>query len=130
MRPKDSDRLANLEEAVNTYFNECDSINGEDAKKIKKPYTFSGLLCRMGITRKEFERLSKRNSFAPLFSSALAKIEAFTEEHALTGELSAAAAANSLKYNFGWGEHKPSADEDTAKSIRIILDGDLVKLGE
>lgn len=130
MRKKDSEKLLITAEAVKAYFDECDALNLADTKKIRKPYTFSGLLCSLGMTRREFEKLCMKSCFAELFTSALAKIEAFTEEHALTGELSATAAANSLKYNFGWGEQKHYDGEDTAKSIRIILDGDLVRLGE
>lgn len=134
MRPKDYDKIVFLEKRIKEYFDECDSINmsasGSGEKKIRKPYTLSGLLCELCMTRGEFEKLGTRPNFAKLYMSALSKIEAFTEEHALTGALSATAAANSLKYNFGWGDAKRTNDEETEKSIKIILDGDLVRLAE
>lgn len=134
MRPKDYDKIVFLEKRIKEYFDECDSINmlqtGSGDKKIRKPYTLSGLLCELGMTRGEFEKLGTKPNFAKLYMSALSKIEAFTEEHALTGALSATAAANSLKYNFGWGDAKNTGAEESEKSIKIILDKDLVQLAE
>ena len=134
MRPKDYDKIVFLEKRIKEYFDECDSINmsgeGSGDKKIRKPYTLSGLLCELGMTRGEFEKLGARPNFAKLYMSALSRIEAFTEEHALTGALSATAAANSLKFNFGWGETKHTGIDEAEKSIKIILDGDLVRLAE
>ena len=46
------------EKDINDYFLCCDSLNEKDNKKISKPYTLSGLLCYMGLTRKEFELLA------------------------------------------------------------------------
>ncbi|MBQ5644985.1 MAG: hypothetical protein IIV04_04715, partial [Bacteroidaceae bacterium] len=51
--------------------------------------------------------------YAEIFNRALSRIEAFTEEKALTGELSASAASNTLKYNFGWNEAKNDEKKDT-----------------
>ncbi len=134
MRPKDYDKIVFLEKKIKEYFDECDSVNmsgvGASDKKIRKPYTLSGLLCELGMTRGEFEKLGTRPNFAKLYMSALSKIEAFTEEHALTGALSATAAANSLKYNFGWGDTRRADADETEKSIKIILDGDLIRLAE
>ena len=47
------------------------------------------------------------------------KIEAFIEENALAGRISANAAQNSLKYSFGWNE-KEKVQED-GKSITVSL---------
>ena len=74
--------------------------------------------------------MQSKKAFKDVFNRALAKIEAFTEEYALTGDLSASAAANSLKYNFCWNDRKEKDEEVSAKSIKIILDGDLVQLAE
>ena len=52
-----SKKLADTEKMIHDYFVCCDSLNDEDGKKIVKPYTLSGLLCYIGITRKEFEKL-------------------------------------------------------------------------
>ena len=126
-----SEKIAKTEKDINDYFLCCDSLNEKDNKKISKPYTLSGLLCYMGLTRKEFEKLSEKKKYAEIFNRALSKIEAFTEEKALTGELSASAASNTLKYNFGWNKAK-SEDKDNGASgvIKIVLDGELMKLAE
>ena len=128
MTEKNTEKIAELERRIEEYFSGCDVQN---EKKIKKPYTLSGLLCKLEITRRDFERLASKRSFAAVVCKALAKIEAFTEEHALTGELSSNAAANSLKYNFGWNDKKSDEDKGASeKSIKIILDGELAHLAE
>ncbi len=129
MRSKDCEKIAVLEKQINDYFYDCDSQN--DEKKIRKPYTLSGLLCKLEMTKDELRRYIAKPNFKRLFENALARIEAFTEEYALTGALSASAAANTLKFNFGWNDTKHK-DEDAGveKSIKIILDGDLVRLAE
>ncbi len=129
MRSKDCEKIAVLEKQINDYFYDCDSQN--DEKKIRKPYTLSGLLCKLEMTKDELRKYIAKPNFKRLFEKALAKIEAFTEEYALTGALSASAAANTLKFNFGWNDAKHK-DEDAGveKSIKIILDGDLVRLAE
>lgn len=130
MRTKDTEKITLLDKKIKDYFYECDSHN---EGKIRKPYTLSGLLYRIEMTKSEFQKLCSKPNFKKLLSAALAKIESFTEEHALIGELSATAAANSLKFNFGWCDTKHKeidSDEKYPKSIKLILDGDLVQLAE
>lgn len=117
-------RYADIEKKIQKYFDECDALNGGE-KKLVKPYTLSGLICSMGVTRAEFEKLMRNKKYAQKLYGAKAKIEAFIEENALIGGLSANAAANSLKYNFGWGE-KTNTDEinTSARSLIISLDRD------
>lgn len=134
MRSKDCEKIAVLEKQINDYFYDCDSQNAKilaEDNKIKKPYTVSGLLCKLEMTKDELRKYIAKPNFKRLFENALARIEAFTEEYALTGALSASAAANTLKFNFGWNDTKHK-DEDAGveKSIKIILDGDLVRLAE
>lgn len=117
-------KYADIEKKIQKYFDECDALNvGEE--KVVKPYTLSGLICSMGVTRTEFEKLMRNKKYAQKLYGAKAKIEAFIEENALNGGLSANAAANSLKYNFGWGE-KTNTDEinTSARSFIISLDRD------
>ena len=121
--------ISEVEKLINDYFLCCDSLNEDGGKKIVKPYTLSGLLCYMGITRSDFEKLTAKKKYSELFNRALAKIEAFTEEKALVGDLSASAAANTLKYNFGWNEARDK-DEGTSGILKIVLDGELMKLAE
>lgn len=116
-----------LRRKIANYFKICDACNAE-SKDVKKPYTLSGMLSFLGITRKEFEVLAVQECHARVLSDALAKIEAFIEENALIGALSSNAAANSLKYNFGWGSTKTTEKGDD--TIKIILDGELEHLAE
>ena len=121
-------KYCDLEQRINDYFLYCDAVN--DAKEeIVKPYTLSGLLSYIGVSRQEFEKLSHIRRHEKLISRAKAKIEAFIEENALTGELSINAAANSLKYNFGWGERQDRDDgESKSKSITVTLSPEMCEL--
>lgn len=133
MGRKKSLETKELEQRIERYFEKCDEQNfGEkDAKKIRKPYSLSGLLCDIELSRSEFESMNRSRRYGHVLNKALARIEAFTEENALTGSISASAAANSLKYNFGWGASKNSEDvSNGARSIKIILDEDMMRLAE
>lgn len=123
-----TEKIARLRKQIDDYFEACDAGNACDGKKISKPYTLSGLLFALGLSKAEFEKMLTKRGYAEVLCRAVARIEAFIEENALTGMLSANACCNSLKYNFGWGE-KPTA-ESGEKSIKIILDGELVRLAE
>ena len=52
------EKYRDLEQKINDYFLYCDAVN-EASEKLIKPYTLSGLLGYIEITRAEFERLSK-----------------------------------------------------------------------
>ena len=126
--------MAALEKRIDAYFAACDALNApedgkKEDKKVKKPYALSGLLLAIGLTRAEFEKLYASPRYKPLLSRTLARIEAFTEENALAGTLSARAAANSLKYNFGWGSKALSEETPTAR-IRLVLDEEMMRLAE
>lgn len=139
-----NEKILSYKKKIDEYFYECDLINDasivgktgkppeKNDKTVKKPYTVSGLLCKLELTRREFDKLSAKPRFAKLFSCALSKIEAYIEEHALVGDISANAAANSLKYNFGWGEKQSMADDSAnmPNTIKIILDGEANHLAE
>lgn len=114
-----SEKYSNLDKKIEKYFAECDAKNCE---KIIKPYTLSGLLCHLKITRAQFEKMSKSRKYALVLCTAKARIEAFIEENSLTGGLSANASANSLKYNFGWGEKLSISSDEQTKSVIISLD--------
>ena len=111
------------------YFAACDSLNtaSSGGKMIPKPYTLSGLLCELSLTREQFKSLAKSRKGRAFVNWAMLKIETFIEENALSGSIAATAAANSLKYNFGWNE-KP--EEDTDKGVLVTLTGEAEKLGE
>ncbi len=113
------ERYLDLEERINDYFKYCDSIN-EEHGEIVKPYTLSGLVCHLGFTREEFEKLSRIKRNERIVLRAKAKIEAFIEENALTGELSVNASANSLKFNFGWGDKGEAKPSETAEKNIVV----------
>ena len=120
-----------FEAKIDAYFDKCDALNGADAKKLKKPYSLSGLLCELALTRSEFERLCANRRYARAFTRALARIEAFIEENALMGTIPASAAANSLKVNFGWGAGSQAGESaEGTRNIRIVLDEDMMRLAE
>lgn len=114
MVKRERNKKADIAERISDYFLLCDAINDEKGK-IVKPYTLSGLLCYLGISREEFEKMSKSGRHSKVLSNALAQIEAFTEENVLNGSLSANAGANSLKYNFGWGEKREHGPEEISQ---------------
>lgn len=132
MGRKKSLETKELEQRIERYFEKCDEQNfGEkDAKKIRKPYSLSGLLCDIELSRSEFESMNLSRRYGHVLNKALARIEAFTEENALTGSISASAAANSLKYNFEGGFQNAEDVSDGARSIKIILDEDMMRLAE
>ena len=119
-------KFEELEEKINTYFEICDNAN-DGQKNIVKPYTLSGLLSYVGISRKEFEKLSRIKRHESIIKRAEAKIEAFIEENMLTGLLSCNASLNSLKYNFGWGE-KECADDKADRTITVTLSPEMCEL--
>ena len=120
MSTRKGEKMFDLEEKINDYFLYCDTIN-ESGKEIIKPYTLSGLLCYIGISRQEFEKIASTKRYEKLICRAKAKIEAYIEEKALTGELSISAATGSLKYNFGWGEKMYKSEPTQSGEISVVL---------
>lgn len=120
-------RYDGLEDRINDYFLLCDGVNEEHADMVK-PYTLSGLLCHIGISRQELEKLCASRKYGKVMQNAKTKIEAFIEENALTGELSCNASANSLKYNFGWGENKDKGEIGSPKHITVTLSPEMSEL--
>ena len=115
---------------INTYFELCDEFN-MGKKDIVKPYTMSGLLCFCGLSRKEFEELSKNRRYTKAINEAKAKIEAFIEENMLTGALSCNASLNSLKYNFDWGDKgDKDCSDGVSKSITVTLSPEMRELAK
>ena len=128
-------KLSELEKRIEQYFDECDARNAgitekKKDEKIPKPYTMSGLLYHIGLTKKEFETLMAKKNFAPVLKSAKARIEAFIEEKALSGELSNNASQGSLKYYFGWGEKDGCMQDDEKRIIHISLSDETRELAK
>ena len=115
--------------AAKKYFTECDKANSECSEKapFAKPYTLSGLLCALELTREEFLSLSKSREGKKFTDAALMKIESFIEENALSGRLSSSAAQSSLKYSFGWNDREKQTDR---RNITVSLSEEARTLGE
>ena len=119
--------IATYKRLAAEYFCACDDANSNSANKIIKPYTLSGLLCALGLTKEQFFSLGDSREGRKLINHAILKIEAFIEENALSGKLSASAAANSLKYSFGWNEKiEPGSDNN----FTVSLSEEANRLGE
>ena len=119
-----NEELRLLEREFSRYFKNCDL---ENAVKIVKPYTVSGLLYSAHISKEDFASLSSGDGEgARLAKRALLRIEAFIEENALNGKLSSNAAMNTLKNGFGTAEK----DECVGENITVTLDGSAELLGE
>lgn len=121
--------LEHYQRLAKKYFNDCDKANAECGEKapLAKPYTLSGLLCALELDRDNFRSLDKTRKGRMFVNYVLMKIEAFIEENALSGRISASAASNSLKYSFGWSD-KEKTNED--RSITVSLSEDAKRLGE
>lgn len=127
---KRKDKFCDLQQKIQSYFDYCDELNGE-SDEIVKPYTFSGLLSHLSLTRDEFSRLLQMRKYSSVLHSAMAKIEAYIEENSLTGGLSINASANSLKYNFGWGERQTEhKTESICEDISINLCPEIKEYGK
>lgn len=128
-------RYADLAYKTKKYFDECDAVNErarqENEKKlfIPKPYTVSGLIYSLGITRREFETLITKPKFSFLLE-AKARIEAFIEENSLNGGLSGTASSSSLKHDFGWGRDMPDEDAGEIRHLEVRLSDDARRLAQ
>lgn len=110
------------------YFLACDRANGQCGKSpIVKPYTLAGLLYALDMTEEQFRALANTRNGKSFVSRALLKIEAFIEENALSGRLSASAAANTMKYYFDRNEKEKMCGN---KNITVTLDDNVRALGE
>ena len=92
-----------------------------------KPYTLSGLLYHLDLSAGELETLCETRQLSRLISGAKRRIEAYIEENALNGNLSSAAAFNSLKEHFGWNTKGSEAEENEGFSVE--LSGDAERFG-
>ena len=124
---KRTTKIEVYKKAAEKYFSQCDTANEEAAPKISKPYTLSGFLSAVELTREQFFSLGKTRNGQRFINATLMKIEAFIEENALNGKLSASAAANSLKYSLGWDG---TGDSDRENSIVVSLSENAKALGE
>lgn len=118
--PSQEDIVA-LEKAMAKYFEACDR---ENTDKIIKPYTLSGLLYSIRLSKEEFACLANGTA-SELADRAMLKIESFIEENALSGRIPSNAAMNSLKTSF-------SSEKEQTKheAVSITLDNASAMLSE
>lgn len=107
-----------LETKISEYFSMCDRLNESADKKPVKPYTVSGLLYYLDMSKNEFEGLCESRALSKIIGGAKRRIEAYIEENALSGRISSSASINSLKEHFGWNE-KDGSDEADVFSIEL-----------
>lgn len=115
-----------LAKRIDAYFTACDKTaervilkNGNVSYR-QTPYTLAGLSEHLGIPQQRIRQASEgsgRNR--RLFSDALRRIERYTVERALLGELQYSVAAMLLR-DLGSGEKLPP--EENAQNIVIVLD--------
>ncbi len=115
MRAKSSN-IDSYKRIAKKYFALCDKENAESAPKISKPYTLAGFLCAAELNREQFFSLAKSREGRRFVNATLMKIEAFIQENALNGKISASAAANALKYSVC-----PDEKQEDEKSGSIIV---------
>jgi len=107
-RPKAFNSPEELQEAINEYFEYCDSqkeisINDKgQTKVIQKPYTISGLCVFLDITRETLNEYSKKQEYSDTIKKARQIVESYVEENSLIGRLNPVVSIFNLKNNFGW----------------------------
>lgn len=138
-RPLSYGTVGELDQAVRSYFNECDphiakrmvenGVNelGEtiwtlrEIMTIQKPYTMSGLARHLGIDRKTLVNYAKMEQFFLTVEAARERVHEFAEEQ-LYGK-SASGAQFVLKNNFDWKDK--SEIDHTSKDKEIATFGSL-----
>lgn len=121
--------IKSYKKKADEYFALCDSENSAIDKKLPlaKPYTLSGLLCALELTRDGFYSLKNTREGRIFVDFTLMKIEAYIEENALSGRISASAAASSLKYCFGWNDKEHF---ERNENVSVFLSNEAKELGE
>lgn len=117
-RPLKYKTVAELDQAINAYFDECDphvakrmvetgtKADGDTMFELRnvmteqKPYTMSGLAHAMGISRQTLLDYGNRDEFLDTLDSAKARVHRYAEEQLFSK--SATGAVFSLKNNWGW----------------------------
>ena len=115
-----------LEAKIGAYFSACDKTaekvtlkNGSVSVR-QTPYTLAGLSQHLGIPQQEIRlKAEGRGRAAKAYANALRRIERYTVERALLGELQYSVAAILLR-DLGSGEKLPP--DESAHSIVIVLD--------
>lgn len=115
-----------LKARIDAYFSACDETaervilkNGNVSCR-QTPYTLAGLSEHLGIPQQEIRSKAEgRGGSAKVFANALRRIERYTVERALLGELQYSVAAILLR-DLGSGEKLPP--DGDARNIVIVLE--------
>jgi DNA-packaging protein gp3 len=84
---------AELGQAVNSYFDECE--------KNKRPYLISGLAFHLSVTRQTLLNYAAREEFSQVIERAKARCEMYAEQQLFVNNNMRGAIFN-LKNNYGW----------------------------
>lgn len=117
-----------LKQRVDDYFRSCDATSERITLKngmtayYQIPYTLAGLAAAAGIDRRELLAMAagtSRRAVREILGDALRRIERYTVERALLGELQQSAAALMLR-ELGYGAEA----EEGADDRRIVIELD------
>ncbi len=120
----DEKTLAN---SIEDYFAKCDEtaerviLKSGSVSYRQTPYTLAGLSERLGISQQVIrQKAESKGPIGRLFASAMRRIERYTVERALLGELQYSVAAMLLR-DLGSGEKLPP-EEDSGKIVIVLED--------
>ena len=116
-----------LRERIDAYFSACD----ETAERVtlksgalsvrQTPYTLAGLSEHLGVSQREIaKRAEGGGRIGKLYAGAMRRIERYTVERALLGELQYSVAATLLR-DLGSGEKLPP-DADAGRVVIVLED--------
>ena len=123
-RPRKFLKVEELDKAIDSYFDECDSsikvIETDKGPRIHYvPYTIGGLCLHLNITKPtllDYENNEAYSKFSYSVKRAKQRVENWVETRSLMGDTNAPVSIFNLKYNFGWRDR----DEDN-KGMTIII---------
>jgi hypothetical protein len=95
-RPPKFNNVKEMQEAIDAYFSECDSI-GEHGR----PYTMSGIAYALDMSRQALLDYANKDEFLDAIKKARQRVEIDVENRLMSGSAVAGAIFN-LKNNFGW----------------------------
>lgn len=116
--------LADMQRKADAYFAACDSTreqvqlkNGE-LRYYQIPYTIAGLCAALSLSREALVTRSQQQDDTGAFLRAcMARIEQYTVERALLGELSNSVATLLLK-SWGYGD---AAEDDSPRELTVYM---------
>ena len=118
---------ASLSSRISAYFTACDEtaerviLKSGNVSYRQTPYTLAGLAEHLGVSQQVIrQRADGNDRIAKLYASAMRRIERFTVERALLGELQYSVASMLLR-ELGDGEKLPP-DQDAGRIVIVLED--------